>query len=85
MSFMFSKFAGNEERTEVVFFDSDDIANMKHLRGDEKQTYRSMFARVAVEQRYPDTTVANASEMKAAGEAEIEAEQKTSEDDVDVS
>lgn len=77
------KFEGDEERAEVVFFDSDDIANMKHLRGDEKQTYRNMFARVAIEQRYPGMTVADASEMKVAGEAEIDAE-KTSEDDVDI-
>lgn len=76
------KFADDEERTELVSFDSDDIANMKHLRGDEKETYRSMFIRVAIEQRFPGMTVADLSEMETAEEAEIDAEQKPSDNDI---
>lgn len=51
------KFVGDEERTELVFFDSDDIANMKYLRDDEKMMYRSMLTRVVIEQRYPGKCV----------------------------
>lgn len=37
------KVAGSEERTELVFFDSVDIASIKHLRVDEKKMYRSQW------------------------------------------
>jgi hypothetical protein len=78
------KFSGNEERTEVVFFDSDDITDMKHLCDDEKKTYRSMLARVVMEQRYPGKTVVPESEMKATAEAEMDVEQKAPEGDMDI-
>lgn len=78
------KFAGSEGRTEVVFFDSDDIADMKHLRDDEKKTYRSLFARAAIEQRFPGMTVVPESEMEANAEAEMDVEQKVSEGGRDI-
>jgi hypothetical protein len=78
------KFADDEERTEVVFFDSDDIANMKHLRGDEKQMYRNMFARVTVEQRHPGLTVTRVGDIQVAAETETGAEQKASKGDMDI-
>ena len=43
---------------EVVFFDSDTIANMKYLCLNEKETYKDMLARDVFERRYPGKTMA---------------------------
>lgn len=72
---------GDEERTALVFFDSDDIANMKHLRIDEKKMYRKTMARVIMEHRYPGTTVVPASETNATTETEAEVEGTAAEQD----
>jgi ketosteroid isomerase-like protein len=69
------KCVGDEDRTELVFFDSDDFANKKYLRDDEKLMYRSMLARVVIEQRYPGKTVVRAGDSQAAVEAEKNAQQ----------
>lgn len=68
---------------EIVFFDSDTIANMKYLRNDEKVAYKEMMAREMFEKHDGGDTVANAGRIKAAEEAENDVEQKTSEDDLD--
>ena len=78
------KFVGDEERTELVFFDSDDIAHMKYLRDDEKTMYRSMLTRVVIEQRYPGKTVVRASDSKAAEEALKNAQQESSGNDMGI-
>lgn len=75
------RFVGDENRTELVFFDSDDIANMKYLRDDEKLMYRSMLARVVFEQRYPGKTVVRAGDSQASVEAEKNAQQESSGND----
>jgi hypothetical protein len=74
---------------EVVFFDSDTIANMRYLRADEKEAYKEMLAWDVFEQRYPDKTLAEVAadkkkcraDAQAASEGDM-AEQQSVEDAV---
>lgn len=65
-----------ENDPDMIFFDSEAIANMKYLHPDEKETYKNMLARKAFEQEYPGKTmaeiVAERKKLKADAQATIE-------------
>jgi hypothetical protein len=66
---------------EVVFFDSDTIANMRYLRADEKEAYKEMLARDVFAQRYPGKTMTKvaADKKKRRADAQTASEGETAE------